>query len=959
MNKCGFQLVGQKKLDDIGVMANLYRHQKTGARVLSLHTEDKNKVFGITFRTPPQNSTGVAHILEHSVLCGSKKYPLKEPFVELLKSSLQTFLNAMTYPDKTCYPVASTNEKDFYNLIDVYLDAVFYPLLHPYTFYQEGWHYELENPEGELSIKGVVYNEMKGAYSSPDSVLFELSQQSLFPNHVYGFDSGGHPKEIVKLTYEEFLSFHKNYYHPANSWIYFYGNDPEEKRLQCIAKYLDKFSSLKIDSSIPLQPNLNLNFKVIKQFYSASSSDDKSMFTLNWLFANDFSPEEKIALFVLEEFLIGLPGSPLRKNLIESGLGEDLAGVGLESELRQAYFSIGLKGIKEEDISKAEEIILSTLKDLSYSIDKNLLEAALNSVEFKFRENNTGAYPQGLSIMLKSLTFWLYDKDPLALFEYDKIFQNIRKKLKEDYFEKLINALFLQNSHTTKVILIPKLGLFEQQNLEEKEELRKLKNNFTKEKILEIVNLTKALQSFQQRQDDPQDLAKIPTLKLKDLDSNVETIPCVLKQLNCTSCFTHHLNTGKIVYLDLGFNLQGLRDRELILAGMLGKLLLEMGTKKRDYVDLNTDISRYTGGIYPLVLVDKHINGKPLAYFWLRTKVLESNLDKLRDILTEILTEYDFGSSKRLEEILREQKSGFEQSFIPSGHSFVLRRLKSCFNLSGVIEEYLNGIEHYFGIKHILTELKNCPEKILEDFKKIAQKVICTNRLVVNLTVETQYEARAFDIVKQITTDLNVGNITKWPNFSLLENNQGLQVSAQVNYVGKGYKFDTEFLGSSLVISRLLRTGYLWEKVRVIGGAYGAFCVMDIFQGEVYFCSYRDPNHIATLNIFDNVSQELKSLVLTNSELEKLIIATIGELEKHKLPDAKGFESMLWELKGLDIKRRQKIKDQIFNTSLKDIKSFAQKFDFLKNQKIVVLGGENTLLKLKEASFIEEIIKLN
>lgn len=439
----GFQLFRDQDIPELNTRAKLFRHVKTGAELLSLENDDENKVFGITFRTPPTDATGVAHILEHSVLCGSRKYPVKEPFVELLKGSLQTFLNAFTYPDKTCYPVASQNLQDFYNLIDIYLDAVFYPRLTPHIFQQEGWHYELENPDDPLIFKGVVFNEMKGAFSSPDRMLAEYSRHSLFPDTTYGLQSGGHPQHIPDLTYAQFKTFHQSYYHPSNARIFFYGDSPAEDRLRLVNDYLEDFEPLEIDSAVRLQPCFDQP-KHIEHFYAVSQdagAGKKDMVTVNWLLAETSDPETNLALHVLEHILIGMPASPLRKALIDSGLGEDLAGVGLEDELRQMYFSTGLKGINVQSANQVEALILQTLTRLAEEgIDPHTIEAALNTIEFRLRENNTGDFPRGLLLMLRSLTAWLYNGDPLALLAFEAPLASIKARLADDgtYFEDMI-----------------------------------------------------------------------------------------------------------------------------------------------------------------------------------------------------------------------------------------------------------------------------------------------------------------------------------------------------------------------------------------------------------------------------------------------------------------------------------------------------------------------------------------
>ena len=958
----GFKLVQRVQTKHPAGTASIYHHQKTGARILSIQTQDKNKVFTIAFRTPPTDNTGVAHILEHSVLCGSKKYPLKEPFVELLKSSLQTFLNAMTYPDKTCYPVASTNLKDFYNLIEVYLDAVFFPLLHPYTFAQEGWHYELNSLDDELKIKGVVYNEMKGAYSSPDNLLGELSQQSLFSGHTYGLDSGGKPEEIVNLNYEQFLAFHQKYYHPANSWICFYGDDPEEKRLEILASYLEQFERIDVNSKVPDFTPRQLNFQKFTLPYAATSPQDKPMFTLNWFLGEPQNIGERFAWMVLNLILIGLPGSPLRKRLIESGLGEDLAGIGLETDLRYFYFSTGLRGILEKDIPFAEKIILETLQELSEHMEPDLVEASLNLLEFRIRENNTGSFPQGLSVILRALTGWIYDHSPLDIFELDEIFQELRTKTAQGYLQKLITRGFMQNKHTTKVVLLPDQGLTERQAQLEKQKLDQTKQSMTSAQLEKIVLQTQELQEFQRRQDKPEDLAKLPRLKLTDLNPKTEDFWAEKFSLHGIDAFQSILPTNGVIYLDLGFNLQGLNQQELVMTKVLARMLLEMDTKKRDYAQLGTLIAKHTGGIRSSFFIDQHLDSEDLVlFFWLRSKVLPVHLAKLQSLLAEILLEYDFSDSKRLQEILLEEKAGLEASFIPMGHSYVIHRLRAGLGPKGQVEEILSGLSYYFAIKQLLARLKQEPEKLLAEFSSLAQKILSKNNLLIHYTAEAQSGSNLEKMLQSLLALLPQGQSNTSPlelNLKIVD--EGIKVSAQVNYVGKGYKLKQKFLGGTgLVASNLLRSGYLWEKIRVLGGAYGAFCLPDLFRGEFYFCSYRDPNHLTTLNTYDQAGNFLTKLKLSSTELEKIIISTVGSFEPHQLPDSKGFESVCRQLKGLTPDKRQQIKDQILKTRLDDLQKLGEGLSQADKNITVILGPEESLHNLYQQGILARIIKLN
>ena len=494
----GFELLEERHIAELKTSAKLFRHVKSGAELLSLSNDDDNKVFGITFRTPPSDSTGVAHILEHSVLCGSRKYPVREPFVELLKGSLKTFLNAFTYPDKTCYPVASQNLQDFYNLIDVYLDAVFYPRLTDFILDQEGWHFELESPDKPFIYKGVVFNEMKGAYSSPERVLAEYSQQSLFPDTTYGLESGGAPKEIVNLTFEQFKEFHRKFYHPSNARIYFYGNDDPQRRLSLLNEYLDAFDPIEADSTVGLQPPFESPKRIVRSFASGEDggSKPKGMITINWLLGEVTHVEDNMALHVLEYILLGMPGSPLRKALIDSGLGEDITGAGMEGELRQMYFSIGLKGMDTAKADRFESLVLQTLTSLAKEgIDPGTVEAALNTIEFRLRENNSGGFPQGLVLMLRALTTWLYEGDPMALLAFEAPLAKVKScaASEKSFFQDLIHRFFLNNPHRTTLILEPDPELGEREEAAEKERLSQIREAMSADQLQSIIDGTHRL----------------------------------------------------------------------------------------------------------------------------------------------------------------------------------------------------------------------------------------------------------------------------------------------------------------------------------------------------------------------------------------------------------------------------------------------------------------------------------
>ena len=704
----GFELLRAEAIPELNTTARLFRHVKTGAELLSLENDDENKCFGIAFRTPVADSTGVAHILEHSVLCGSRKYPVREPFKELLKSSLQTFLNAFTYPDKTCYPVASQNLKDFYNLIDVYLDAVFYPLLPQHVFEQEGWHYEMESLDVPLSYRGVVFNEMKGVYASPDNIVTDNARRSLFPDTGYSFDYGGYPPEIVELNHDYFLAYHRTYYHPANARIYFYGDDPAEERLRLLDNWLSEFEPQVIDSTIALQPAFTTPRRLERPFIAGE--DGKGFVTLNWLLPETSETETNLGLGILGHILIGAPASPLRKALIESGLGEDLAGVGLDTDLRQMSFSTGLKGVDLQDADKVETLILETLQRLAENgIDPRTVEASLNTVEFGLRENNTGRFPRGLALMLRSLTTWLYDADPLAPLAFEAPLNAVKARLStgERYFEDLIRRHLLQNPHRTTLIMRPDPNLHTQWEEEETARLAGRRAAMTADELQAVVENTRTLRQLQDTPDSPAALATIPMLTLADLDRQNKVIPLRIVDYASSRILYHDLFTNGITYLDVGFNLRALPQTLLPYVPLFARALLEMGTEHEDFVSLSQRIGSKTGGIDPdFLTASARASNETVAWLFLRGKATVGRTQELLDILGDVLLTARLDDRERFRQMVLEEKATQEAQLLPAGHAVVNARLRSYFTLADWVAEQMGGVSYLFFLRRLTAEVE-------------------------------------------------------------------------------------------------------------------------------------------------------------------------------------------------------------------------------------------------------------
>lgn len=961
--KHGFHLVEERVIAEMNATARLYRHIKTGARLLSVINDDENKVFGIAFATPPEDSTGLPHILEHSVLCGSRKYPVKEPFVELMKGSLNTFLNAFTYPDKTCYPVASQNQQDFYNLIDVYLDAVFYPRITPDTLRQEGWHYELESPDAPLSFKGVVFNEMKGAYSSPDNLLGRYSQQSLFPDNAYGLDSGGDPRHIPDLTWEQFKRYHETHYHPSNAWIVFYGDDDPDTRLRILDAYLKDFEPLEKLPAIELQTPFG-ETRRFEYGYNAGADADaaagparKSYFTLNWMLSEATDDETVLALQILSHILLATPASPLRKALIDSGLGENLTGGGLEDELRQMMFSTGLKGIRAEDAGKVEAVILRTLEHLAEAgIERDMIEASLNTVEFALRENNTGGFPRGIALMLRALGSWLHGGDPLSRLAFEAPLNAIKAKWAADprYFDRLIRQRLLDNPHRASVLLKPDPELGQREAAEEQARLERARATMSQDDLNRVMAEAQELKRRQETPDSPEALATIPMLKLSDLERKNKIIPLAVSQAAGAQAagarvLYHDLFTNGIVYLDAGFDLRALPQKYLPYVPLFGRALLEMGTEREDFVKLAQRIGRKTGGIRSATLSSAIRESDDAAtWLFLRAKATTAQAQGALDILRDVLLTARLDNRERFRQIVLEDKASRESGLTPGGHSVVNRRLRARFSRADWVAEQMSGVDALFFVRRLVERIDQDWQSVQADLEEMRRLLVNRSAMICNVTLD-EAAYRAFEpMLRAFIEQLPAGAIEPalWQP-STPAGPEALTIPAQVNFVGKGanlYRLGYRLHGSALVVTHYLGTTWLWDRVRVQGGAYGGFCAFDHRSGVFTYLSYRDPNLLGTLANYDAAPGFLRDLDLSEDELTKAIIGVIGDLDTYMLPDAKGYTSMLRWLAGDTEESRQRLRDEVLSTTAGDFKVFADALEQAQRDgAIVVMGSDKAV----------------
>jgi len=965
----GFALEREEYVKEMASTVRVWKHQGTGTQLMSVLNGDENKTFGVVFRTPPTDSTGVPHVLEHSVLCGSRKYPVKEPFVELMKGSLNTFLNAFTYPDKTCYPVASCNEQDFYNLVDVYMDAVFHPRLTPDTLAQEGHHLEADSASGPVSIKGVVYNEMKGAYSSPDRVLGEYSQRVLFPDNTYGVESGGHPRNIPDLTWEQFSGFHTRYYHPSNARMWFYGDDAEEKRLSKANEFLSEFDASPVDSHIDLQKRWDAprNFSFD---YDAGSGDltSKYMATVNWLLTpiDSTEPEKLLELSVLNHILLAMSASPLRKALTDSQLGEDVVGGGLEMDLRQMSFSVGLKGMKSDGQAKMEAIVTDVLQKVAdEGFSKEMIDASLNTIEFRLRENNTGSFPKGLSFMLRAMTTWLHDADPLQALKFEAPLASLKADLAagKPVFQDLVKEYLLNNTHRASLLLTPDEQYTAKEDAAEQARIAAVTKGFTDADRQNIVDSTLRLKAKQAAVDAPEALATIPTLTRKDLNRAAKTVPYEKETIGSSGAtvLNHPLFTNGVVYFDMMLSMDKLPARLLPLMSIFSGSLTELGTTKRDFVSLQQEIGRETGGLRSSTFITQMVsadgNGPAMSRLIVRGKGMVSQIPKLLDLAREILLDVDVSNKERLRQLLIEERSGLESGIAGSGHTVAATRLNAMNRPGSWADEQMGGIDYLVAVRSLLKRIDSDWPSVEADMRAILDSVVSQEDLLINVTTTADDYRTVRPSIESFVTALPArpsGAGSPWTVKTPLlpAVNEGIIVPSTVNYVGLATNLsDLGFrpTGAHSLAAKHLGTSYLWDTVRVQGGAYGGFCRLDARSGQFAYLSYRDPNVEGTLQSYKGAAAWLRAVDLTDEEMTKSVIGMIGALDSYQLPDAKGFASSVRLLTKETDEFRQGRREQVLDATVKDFHQLGEVLEEVNAKgNVVVVGGAEALKKANE-----------
>ena len=963
-----YEILDEHRVEDVQSDGFILRHKKSGARIAILSNNDDNKVFYIGFRTPPEDETCVPHIIEHTTLCGSKKFPVKDPFIELAKGSLNTFLNAMTYPDKTVYPVASCNDQDFKNLMDVYLDAVFNPNITKYEeiFKQEGWHYELTGKDDELKINGVVYNEMKGAYSSPDEVLSSQIYRSLFPDNTYSKDSGGNPEYIPKLTYEAYLDFYHKYCHPSNSYIYLYGDMDVVERLEWLDKeYLSLYDYKKVNSEINKQPAFD-EIKNVEAQYSITmddSQENKTYLSYNRVVGDSLDEMLYQAFDVLDYALVSSPGAPVKQALIDAGIGDDVYG-SYDAGILQPVFSFVAKNANASQADEFESIIENTLKEVvKTGINKEALLAGINSSEFKFREADFGQFPKGLLFGLNCLDSWLFDDmKPFIHLECLGTFAKLRKAVDTDYFEKLIQEYLLDNTHGSSVTVKPKRGLGNEREETLAKELSDYKASLSDEEIKKLIEDTEHLKKYQEEPSSDEDLRKLPMLTRADMKKNAMAFSNIEDELLDVKVVRHDIESNGIDYISFLFDAGDFAQSELGYLGFFTNALGLVSTEKYSYTDLANATNIYTGGISTGTASHPDIKDRNnfVFKFEVKLKVLEKNLDKALELMEQMLLTSDFTDTKRLGELVAQIKARLQANLSSSGHLVAAMRSMSSFSRYALYQDELKGVAFYRSICRIEKELSESPKSVSDKLAAIAKKLFARNRMLISFTGNNEAYGNAKPSLEKVIAGFNkmsaVGNQAE-VHFNTAK--EAFIDASQIQYVAKTGDFiceGYEYTGALRLLRIILSYDYLWINVRVKGGAYGC---MNTFlrSGESYFVSYRDPNLSDTLDVYDRIPEYIKSFSPDERDMTKYIIGTFSALDTPMNPEAKGSRSLSAYLEGITYEQIQKERNEILNAQPEDIRRLADLVEaVLKKDSICVIGNENMIKE--SAGLFENVEKL-
>lgn len=954
----GYKLIQEKHIKDVNSDCVLLEHEKTGAKVFLMKNDDDNKTFGIGFKTLPKDNTGICHIIEHSVLSGSRKFQTKEPFMDMVKISMATFLNALTFPDKTIYPVSSRNEKDFKNLMDVYMDAVFYPVMKKdrRIFMQEGWHYELENAEDELNIKGVVYNEMKGAYSVPETTLYYRVNNALCPDTVYAMESGGEPYEIPNLTYENFCDFHSKYYHPSNSYIYLYGDCDMEERLEFLDReYLSNFEKEKIDNFEGNQKPFE-NTKNVFDEYSVSKDEDtknKTFLAYSSCFGESNGLKDGIIEKLLSEILVDMQGAYLKEALLKANICEDVSSISMEST-KFSSFGVYVINSEREYLDKFKEIVENVLREVvKNGIGKEKLIAVLNRTEFSIREllNSTTA---GVEYFFSIFDTWLYGGSPMDSLTFDEALSEIREDiLNNRLLERVIEEKILNNNHKAFIVLSPSAGLNDKKDLAQKEWLKRYKESLSKIQIEKIIENTKNLIEYQQTESTEEQKATIPKLKIEDIDKETLKIPNEVEKIEDITVLKHNIFTSGINYVDICFDLKHISKDEIVYLSLVENLLKSLDKKSMTYKDFSVETFLRCGRVSTAIttLTNAKNREKFVPKFVVSVKFLGEKLKETVELLKVLLKETIFTDKNRIKEEVLSIKGELEQDVLGAGHMYGINRAKSYFSNKACYDERFKGLDYLKFIQDLAEDFDDRIDNVLEKMEFVYNRMFKQNETIVNITTtEENFEEIKKAFVECVKEFPRFEDISYDFTFERENLKEGIATSSDVNYVtfaGDLKKLGIEYSGSFSLLSKILSTTHMHNNIRAIGGAYGAGLSITR-DSEMLMFSYRDPNLKSTKETFNSVGKYVSEMEITEEELESFKISLVKDFNPLLTPKHKGYTSMVMYITGSDEKELELYLGQLLNTKLEDLRELGKVIDEVLSQDgFVVVGNTN---KIKENS---------
>ena len=953
----GFTLIKKRPLDEIDVGGLLFEHSKTGARLCKLESSDDNKSFVITFLTPPPDNSGLTHILEHSVLNGSRKFPVKSPFAILSKGSLNTFLNAMTAADHTMYPIASQNPKDFFNLMDIYLDAVFFPKIYdePRIFQQEGWHYRLDSATDALAYNGVVYNEMKGAFASPFRILYHLIGQSLFPDTAYGFSSGGLPEAIVDLSYESFLAFHRKYYHPSNSYILLFGDGDTQEELRFIDQnYLSQFERVAQPISIPQhRPHAKqVKARGAYPIPAGESEQDQTFLAYAAVAGQATDPALLMALDILTHVLVNSQSAPLRQVMLQHGMGHDIFGSHWTEQ--QSVFMMGIKNANPNDADVFGQLLRDTLQNLvERGIDKSLIEGSINRTEFALREADYGGYPTGLVHNYRALPGWLFADDPFLTLEFEPSLKQVKRALSEDTLEKIIADRLLHNPHAVYATVEPKLGLGEESLAQERAKLDQIQRCLTPVETTQLIKQTHDLQEYQTSPDDPEDVEKIPLLALSDIEPKTRWYPIAQMQQPEQHLFWSDEQTNQIIYLQLLLDASAVPEDLLPYIPLLAWLMGELDTQKRSYTELDSQINLHTGGIS--FGLQTYLGRDDQLYqpmFCINSKAFRSKLPQLINLQSEMLAYTRIDQTNRLQEVLAKLLSRMQTQFRTNGIDVAVTRLESYYSEYGRYQEIISGISYYQFVRDLVQRFETLAPTIQDRLQQVIKHLFCRSNAIIQATCCEEDWKRLQEQLPVLMGSLSSHSpVRQTYRFQFENRNEGLLTSSQVQYVVKGYNFRKlgyDSSGSMAVLRQVLSRDYLHDAIRVKGGAYGTWSWLGR-SGLSYFASYRDPNLRKTLAAFDDMVDYLRHFSVTEQEMSRFIIGTIAREDRPLSPSMRGRRALANHLRGISQTEEQQRRDEILSTTASDIRQMADMIQSVLDQNyFCVFGNESKLQENRE-----------